>query len=66
MDKLTQIILTICVLVICIIIGLVAQRDISYSSMSYCDQKYGVCNWTYQEKDVGGFYIGQYWECVPI
>ena len=66
MNKFTEIILGIAIVLFALFIGLHIQQDISNSSISYCDEKYGVCNWTYEEKDIDGFYIGEYWECVPI
>ena len=68
-SNINEIIIVICVVVIVLIIGVYVQRDIYYSSQKYCDEKYGICGWTYNETTGTGDckgYIGQCWKCVPI
>ena len=58
-----DIVIMVGVIIVLLIFGIYMQRDISYSSQKYCDEKYGTCNWVYEEVDAGGFYITQAWEC---
>ena len=32
----------------------------------YCNDKYGLDNWEFNETTGNKFYLGQTWECVPI
>ena len=45
------------------------MTQISLKAVDYCNNKYGVGNWEWNETTGTGdykYYIGQAWECVPL